>query len=648
MTASPARLLIVEDSPEDREAYRRLLAAHYELVESDSAEEALRLCRAEPPACILIDYSLGDRDAIEFLQELKGDGIGFPAAVVVVTGQGNERIAVQAMKLGVEDYVVKDDLARLPGVVRAAIARHSERQQRAYRILIVDDSLEDREFYKRRLPERGAMRFEFEEAGTAAEGLRILSAWSPDCVLLDYGLPDADGLSLLSEIRRADAGAGVAVVVLTGQGSEAIAVAALKAGAQDYVVKSSAVEMLRQAVIGAVEKVRLDRRLEEQRRALERSEAALRETARRKDEFLAMLAHELRNPLAPLSNLADILRARRDDPESIDFVREVLERQVGHMGRLVEDLLEVSRVTRGLVMLKRSAVDLRRLVAEVLEDHRSGIERAGLHASLAAPEAAVWVDADATRLAQVLSNVLANAVKFTPRGGRIDASLDVDREGRSARIAVQDTGAGIDPAILGRLFEVFEQGDHSLHRPEGGLGLGLAIAKGLVELHGGTIRAESEGPGKGARFSIDLPLGTEPVALREPARQRSTPRQGGRILIVDDNVDAALTLRIFMQIENYEVRVAYNGIDAVRMAREEPPDAILCDIGLPGMNGFEVAKALRRDPGMRRARLIAITGYGSVRDREHALASGFDDHLVKPVDPAVLLETLHSEPLAGS
>ena len=639
MSATRPSVLVVEDSPEDRELYRRLLGERYELSETDSAEQALRMAAERRPACILVDYSLGDRDAIELLRELKGDAIEFPCAVIVVTGQGNERVAVQAMKLGVEDYVVKDDLSTLASAIEAAITRHAAKGQRAYRVLIVDDSAEDREFYKRRLPEHGDSRFEFREAATAADGLALVSEWLPDCVLLDYGLPDGDGLELLAEIRKSQAGVGVAVVLLTGQGNEAIAVAALKAGAQDYVVKSSAVDLLRQAVVGAVDKVRLDRALEEQRRALERSEAALRDAARRKDEFLAMLAHELRNPLAPLRHLSAILRVR-DDPQTIGFVRQVLERQVGHMARLVDDLLDVSRITRGVVMLKPAPVDLRRLVENLLEDNQGAFERTAVTATLRAEGEPVWVNGDATRLIQVLGNIVNNAVKFTPRGGRISVALSSDKARSVATLAVEDTGAGIEPELLGRVFEVFEQADHSLHRPDGGLGLGLAIAKGLVGLHGGTIRAESAGRGKGARFVIELPLSEEVPALRESPRPRRTAPRGGRILIVDDNVDAAHTLRALMQLENYEVTVAYNGADAVRLARECSPDAVLCDIGLPGMNGFAVARELRRDPATRRARLIAITGYGAPQDRQRALESGFDDHVVKPADPDTLLEKL--------
>jgi CheY-like chemotaxis protein len=641
VTASRPGVLVVEDSPEDREVYRRLLAERYELTETDSGELALRLVRDRRPACILVDYSLGDRDAIEFLRELKGDAIEFPAAVIVVTGQGNERVAVQAMKLGVEDYVVKDDLSGLASAVQSAIERHQSRRQRAYRILIVDDSAEDREFYKRRLPEGDAARFEFREADNTAHGLATVREWSPDCVLLDYGLPDADGLDLLGAIRREPAGSGVAVVVLTGQGNEAVAVAALKAGAQDYVVKSTAVDMLRQAVVGAVDKVRLDRKLEEQRRALERSESALREAARRKDEFLAMLAHELRNPLAPLRNLSDILRLRSDDAQTIAFVREVLNRQVNHLARLVDDLLDVTRITRGIVTLKRASVDLHRLAAEVLEDQAPVVERAGVHASLDTRAAPAWVDGDPTRLAQVLGNIVGNAVKFTPRGGRVRVVVAADRARSIATIAVEDTGIGIDRATLARVFDVFEQADHSLHRSDGGLGLGLAIARGLVDLHGGAIRAESEGAGKGARFVVELPLAQQPAALREQPRQARAGRRGGRILIVDDNVDAAQTLSTLMRLENYEVSVAHDGAEALRVAGEWRPDAVLCDIGLPGMNGFAVAMRMREDPALRHARLIAITGYGAPHDRQRALEAGFDDHVVKPADPQVLLEKLH-------
>jgi CheY-like chemotaxis protein/two-component sensor histidine kinase len=633
---------MVEDSPEDREAYRRALQDRYELLETDSGEEALRLYAQAKPDCIVLDYSLGDTDAIDFLRAIKGEAPGLPTAVVVVTGQGNERVAVQAMKLGIEDYVVKGRLGELGRIVEGAIARHRAGRERFYRLLIVDDNAEDREFYKRRLSEGQSSRYEFREAETCADGLELCREWSPDCVILDYALPDADGLSFMVQLRGAPATDGIAVVIVTGQGNEAVAVQALKLGAQDYVVKSSAIDGLRQAIHGAVEKVRLQRKIDQQQRELARSEQMLREADRRKDEFLAMLAHELRNPLSPMKSSIDLLRLRGEDRPTVQFVRDVLDRQVRHMARLVDDLLDVTRITRGTVALRPERTDLARFVRDALEDHRPALEAAGLGLSVRVPELPVWVNGDPARIAQVLSNLLSNAAKFTARGGRIEAEVSMDASRSLASVAVADSGLGIDEQVLPRIFDIFAQADRSLERKDGGLGLGLAIARGLVQLHGGTIEARSAGIGKGTTIRFSLPLQAEPVAV---AVREVRPRRGGRgarVLIVEDNRDAADTLRMILELQHYEVSVACSGPDGVRAAIDWGPDAVLCDIGLPGMDGYAVARALRHNPRTRSARLIAITGYGKDADRQRAKDSGFDDHIVKPADPEVLLDKLEA------
>jgi CheY-like chemotaxis protein/nitrogen-specific signal transduction histidine kinase len=367
----------------------------------------------------------------------------------------------------------------------------------------------------------------------------------------------------------------------------------------------------------------------------------LREADRRKDEFLAMLAHELRNPLAPVRSATDLLRMRGDDRQTVEFVTNVLDRQVGHLARLVDDLLDVARITRGRIGLRPARLDLARLVGEVVEDHRRAIEEAGLSAQVQLPEAPVWMNGDATRIAQMLGNLLSNAVKFTARGGVIAVCLSLDAALSNASLVVRDTGVGMDRQMLPRIFDVFSQADRTLERKEGGLGLGLSIVKGLIHLHGGTIEAQSEGIGKGARFCISLPLAAEPPALtKAPALSRLPARIGERILIVEDNADAARTLKMLLELQGYAVSVAFNAQDGLRLASEWQPSAVLCDIGLPGMDGFAVAEALRRNPVTGQVRLIAITGYGKDEDRERALRCGFDEHIVKPADPELLLEKL--------
>jgi PAS domain S-box-containing protein len=360
-----------------------------------------------------------------------------------------------------------------------------------------------------------------------------------------------------------------------------------------------------------------------------------READRRKDEFLAMLSHELRNPLAPIRNAVSVLRLRGADAETVAWARDVLERQSGHLTRLVDDLLDASRITRTKVRLRRERVDLAGLVRATCDDHRADLGAAGLALEVEAQPGPVWVAGDRTRLAQVLGNLLANAAKFTDRGGRVTVRLTA-ADGR-AEVAVSDTGVGIEPAMLPRLFEPFSQADRSLERSKGGLGLGLALVKGLVELHGGEARAASDGAGRGATFTFWLPLAAEGWA-EEAGTQAGGAAVGPRrrVLIVEDNSDAADSLRMLLELAGHEVAVAYTGADGLEAARARRPDVVLCDLGLPGLSGFEVARALRQGADTSGLRLIAVSGYGRDEDQRRARAAGFDEVLVKPVDLSVL------------
>jgi PAS domain S-box-containing protein len=371
-----------------------------------------------------------------------------------------------------------------------------------------------------------------------------------------------------------------------------------------------------------------------------RAEEALQEAARRKDEFLAMLAHELRNPLAPIRNALHLLQFQAGDVAAVDRWRGVMDRQVRHLSRLVDDLLDVSRISRGRVSLQRERLDLRRLVQINSEDHRAAVEEAGLSIELHLLESPVWVMADATRLTQVLDNLLENARKFTERDGRIRLELTASADAGQAILTVADSGIGIEPEMLPHLFDVFLQADRSLDRSRGGLGLGLALVKGLVELHGGRVEARSAGPGRGAEFVVRLPLEAEPRVFGESREAVTAPAGNLRILIVEDNPDAAETLRTLLGAYGYRVRVADTGPAGLAAAEAEPPDIILCDIGLPGMDGCAVAQAIRQQPRFATTRLVALTGYGQEGDRERAQAAGFDDYLVKPVDPHQLLNRL--------
>jgi PAS domain S-box-containing protein len=367
-----------------------------------------------------------------------------------------------------------------------------------------------------------------------------------------------------------------------------------------------------------------------------RAEDALKEADRRKDEFLAMLAHELRNPLAAIRNASQLLRVVAVGEPRLRQAGDLIDRQVGHLGRLVEDLLDVARIARGKLSLKPERLDLGRLVAHAVADHQPAFDDKQVTLRGHAPDTPVWVMGDATRLAQLLDNLLTNALKFTPAGGDVAVSAAHGPAGR-ATLVVRDTGAGLDPALRSRLFQPFSQADRTLDRSQGGLGLGLTIVKGLAELHGGTVHADSAGPGQGATFTVTLPAEAEPPALTgRPVAPGRTGR-GMRVLIVEDNRDAADSLRFLLEALGHQATVAYTGPDGVRAAEADRPEVIVCDIGLPGLDGYRVAETLRANPATAGACLIALTGYGRDEDQERARQAGFDHHVTKPADPMALV-----------
>jgi signal transduction histidine kinase/CheY-like chemotaxis protein len=358
----------------------------------------------------------------------------------------------------------------------------------------------------------------------------------------------------------------------------------------------------------------------------------------KRDEFLAMLAHELRNPLAPIRNAASVLKQLAPENPVLAKCVGMIEKQTVHMSRIVDDLLEVSRLELGKVSLRTQLVDLNRLAAAALETCASAFSahRHRVQSRLAAEP--LIVRADPVRIEQVLGNLLVNASKFTPAGGVI--SLEVRRDGEFAVVVVTDTGKGIPADMLGSVFELFVQEQNTLARSEGGMGIGLALVKRFVELHGGTARAESAGAGKGSRFEIRLPIAAaDIVAGPVPAAQPPSPR---RVLVVEDREDVRESLGMLLGLWKHDVAFASNGLDAVASARTTQPDVAIIDVGLPGIDGYEVARRIRdgRMPWARTVKLLALTGYGRADDRTRALEAGFDHHLVKPVDPELLQQLL--------
>ena len=346
---------------------------------------------------------------------------------------------------------------------------------------------------------------------------------------------------------------------------------------------------------------------------------------RHKDEFLAVLGHELRNPLAPLRNAVQLLR-QRPDTATAAWAGDLMERQLRHLTRLVDDLLDTSRLARGKIALRQDRVDLAGLVRTSVADRRPLFAEAGRDLTLESPATPVSIRGDADRLSQVLDNLLANAFKFTSSGGRTSVCLTADPSTGRAIITVQDTGIGISSDLLPTIFQRYRQAHVDPERTNGGLGLGLALAKGLVELHGGTVTAASPGAGSGTTITVVLPVDPNSVAVDSRGRN-------GRVLVIEDNRDAADSLVVLLRLFGFDVRVAYSGSDGIAAAQADPPDVILCDLGLPGLDGFAVAAALRPDPLTARVTMIAVSGHGSDADRHRSAEAGFVRHVLKPVEP---------------
>ena len=367
---------------------------------------------------------------------------------------------------------------------------------------------------------------------------------------------------------------------------------------------------------------------------LKRTEEALREADRRKDEFLATLAHELRNPLAPIRHAVKLLEAHNADERQRQWGREVIARQVQRMALLLDDLLDVSRITRGRLELKKDYVDLRALVGAAVETARPLIDAKQHALQVELPEEPIELEVDPLRLSQALSNLLTNAAKYTDAGGRI--SLQVMLEAYELVISISDTGIGLDAATLPKLFEMFSQIDSVMDRAEGGLGIGLALVKGLIALHGGTVEAASAGLGRGSVFKIRLPravvVSQRTASLVPASGANFVPGPRGKILIADDNRDAADTLALVLKMSGYEVYVAHRAQEALDIGMRERPGAVILDIGMPDMTGYEVAHRIRQEAWGGHALLLAVTGWGQENDKQNAKAAGFDHHFTKPVD----------------
>ncbi|MEP7057602.1 MAG: ATP-binding protein [Caldimonas sp.] len=392
------------------------------------------------------------------------------------------------------------------------------------------------------------------------------------------------------------------------------------------------------AVMAATDRQKYERELLLARKAAEHANAELAADHRRKDEFLATLAHELRGPLAPMRNVLEVLRNKDIADPELRWARGILDRQLAHISHLVEDLLEVSRITEGKVVLRRRTIRLGDAIEAAIEAAHPLVEAAGQQLDVTVADEPLWVDADLTRLTQVILNLLVNASKFTPPHGRI--WLGCRAEGRSAVLSVRDAGIGIAAEQLPTIFKMFSQAEPALDRTKGGLGIGLALVRGLVELHGGTVAASSAGLNEGSEFVVRLPIVEAPRSTGMDADVEVAAQRTRSIVVVDDNADSAESLALLLAMEGHATRTAASGQAALRLVEESPADVVLLDLGLPGMSGFEVARRIRSGPEGESMLLVAVTGWGQQKDIDASMAAGFDHHLTKPVDYPALLAIL--------
>jgi signal transduction histidine kinase len=488
---------------------------------------------------------------------------------------------------------------------------------RDLRVLHVEDSADDAALVELGL-RRAGFAPSIQRVETADE-MRAALATPPDVILADDRLPRFDAASALALVR--ELGLDVPFIIVSGTIGEVRAAELVRRGAHDFVSKND---------LGRFDLV-ISRELREAE-----DRAARRDAERRKEQFLAMIGHELRNPLAPIVTALELLRMRGADS---DHEIAVIRRQVEHLQRLVDDLLDVARITRGDFPLRRGTVDLGEVVARAIEMASPLIDQRHHRLVVDAPLGQVFVDGDKDRLAQVVANLLTNAAKYTPPTGEIRVTAATDAE--CATISVADTGVGIPAELQPFVFEAFVQGKQTIDRGQGGLGLGLAIVKSLVALHGGEIALAST-PGDGSTLTVRLPLiaGDQDTPPGAGARRHPTAPPDQRVLVVDDNVDAANLLAEFLGDLGYETVVAHDGPSALQAAAAHHPTLALLDIGLPVMDGYELGKQLKRDqPDLR---MIAITGYGDSTDRRRSEQAGFEEHLVKPIDLDQLVSTLRS------
>ena len=665
-----ANILVVDDLPEKLLVFSSILEElGQNLVTVRSGSEALKEVLAREFAVILLDVNMPDIDGLETGRLIRQYKKSAHTPIIFITAYADEMQTAQGYSLGAVDYIlspVRPDVLRSKVKVFVELYQMQQRTRAMAEGEIARASAEEARrrasFLAHASHELGAS-LDLEQGMRRLVDLVVPHVCDAAAVTIEkepgkydtLSAPAADYVpaplrSAMQSVLRdhkvmeipEEAGMAATLCYPLQVGDRVIGAFALGYAGREPRDRDILEEVAGRAAI-ALDNSRLYRSLKREITRSKQAEEQLQDANRRKDEFLAMLSHELRNPLAPIRNAVELMRRVGSTEQRLIMSRDVIDRQVTQLTRLVDELLDVSRISQGKIVLKKEPVELAKIIAHSVETARPMMEQREQRLSIEVSARPVWLQGDFARLSQALSNLLNNASKYTPEGGRIRLSATAS-EGL-ATITVEDNGSGIEPELLPKIFELFVQGERGLDRSQGGLGIGLTLVKRLVELHQGRVEAHSDGPGNGARFRIMLPSIS---AVRQPELAAAPPPPpvagqevyGRRVLVVDDNVDAAESTAAFLRLEGHEVKTVSDGAEALASVRVFAPHVVVLDIGLPGLDGYAVARRLREQGDTSHALLIAMTGYGQREDRARAAEAGFDYHFTKPADPREIQEAI--------
>ena len=673
MQEEKSDILIVDDLPEKLLVFKTILEElDQNLIMVRSGSEALREILQREFAVILLDVNMPDIDGLETARLIRQYKKSAHTPIIFITAYADEMQTAQGYSLGAVDYILSPvipevlrskvrvfvDLYQMQQRTKAMAGEQVARARAEAARNAAEETTRRSNFLARASHELGAS-LDLEQGmrrlldlvvpqmadaaalvvdGETERPLIFLKEGSIRAVADYADLPEVLRTALQRVVREGLPHEDETVCYPLRAGERTLGALALFFEQSSHRLLPQDLVML-QELVGraaiALENARLYSSLEREIVRSRQAEERLQDANQRKDEFLAMLSHELRNPLAPIRNAVEVIRRLAPPDPKLTMARDVVDRQVSLLARLVEELLDVSRISQGKISLKKEPIELSRIISHSVETARPLIDARAQTLTVSAPPAPVWLSADFARLSQVVANLLNNAAKYTAEGGRIELVADA-AEGKT-QISVRDNGSGIEAALLPKVFDLFVQGDRALDRGQGGLGIGLTLVKRLVELHQGTVGVASEGPGRGSTFTVTLPC----ISAVEPQRaapsviplKSSSEVYGRRVLVVDDNVDAAESTAAFLRLEGHEVKAVHDGLQALASLKVFDPHVVVLDIGLPGLDGYAVARQLRERGDTSHVLLIALTGYGQKEDRARAAAAGFDYHYVKPADP---------------